>query len=238
MTSERCTIEYGQHQIDFTVVRRHRTTLEIAVEPDMAVVVAAPLDAPLDAIVEKVRKRAAWVRRQQRYFTQFMPRTPERLFEPGETHLYLGRQYRLKVEPHIQAAVKLSRGYIHVQSHTPHRPDVTRQQVLCWYRERARIKFAERLSVSLDRFADPVRHRPSALMIRQLRHRWGSMSPNRRLMLNLQLIQAPIDTIDYVITHELCHVTEPHHRRSFFELLESVMPDWQRRKERLERAMT
>jgi predicted metal-dependent hydrolase len=238
MTEETATVRYGEHDLCFTILRRQRTTLEIAVEPDATIVVAAPIEAPLDAIAEKVRKRAAWIRRQQRYFTQFMPRTPERRFEPGETHLYLGRQYRLKVEPHIQAGVKLVRGFIIVQSHRPRRPDATRLLVETWYRQRAAVKFAERLELSLARFADPQRFRPNTLTIRQLRHRWGSMSPNGRLMLNLQLIQAPTDAIDYVITHELCHVTEPHHRRAFFELLGMVMPDWQRRKERLERCMT
>ena len=79
-----------------------RKTLEIAVEPDASVVIAAPQDATLDAIEAKLRKRAAWVTRQQRYFAQFLPRTPERRFIAGETHLYLGRQYRLKVVPHVQ----------------------------------------------------------------------------------------------------------------------------------------
>lgn len=238
MTQETATVGYGAHEIPFTIWRRHRTTLEIAVEPDATVVVAAPLDAPLEVIAEKVRKRAAWIRRQQRYFMQFMPRTPERRFEPGETHLYLGRQYRLKVEPHLETGVKMIRGLIIVQSHRPGRPEVTRRLVETWYRERASVKFAERLDHSLARFADPQSFRPHALTIRQLRHRWGSMSPTGRLTLNLQLIQAPTDAIDYVITHELCHLAEPHHRRPFFELLAVVMPDWQRRKERLERCMT
>ena len=63
------------------------------------------------------------------------------------------------------------------------------------------------------------------------------MSPAGRLLLNLRLIQAPVDAIDYVITHELCHIAEPHHGPAFFELLEQVMPDWERRKNRLERAL-
>ena len=55
--------------------------------------------------------------RQQRYFTQFLPCIPERSFLAGETHLYLGRQYRLKVVPHVQEGVKLIRGYFVVQTH-------------------------------------------------------------------------------------------------------------------------
>ena len=83
-------VHYGEHRIDFSVVRRRRQTLEIAVEPDATVVVTAPMDAPLEGISEKVRKRAAWVLRQQRFFSQFMPRTPERRYLAGETHLFLG----------------------------------------------------------------------------------------------------------------------------------------------------
>jgi predicted metal-dependent hydrolase len=74
------------------------------VEPAASVVIAAPEEATLDAIEAKLRKRAAWVTRQQRYFSQFLPRTPDRRFVAGETHLYLGRQYRLKVVPHVKRA--------------------------------------------------------------------------------------------------------------------------------------
>lgn len=231
------SIEYGQHTIDYTVVRRERTTLEIAVEPDMSVTVAAPIDTPLDAIAEKMKKRAAWVRRQQRYFDQYMPRTPERLFIPGETHLYLGRQYRLKVELHLQQQVKLKRGYIVVHSHKPKRSDVTKELVEGWYRERAHAKFAERLEINQERFPNPVDFTPKSLIIRDLRQRWGSMSAASRLMLNKRLIQAPVDAIDYVITHELCHIEMPHHGPEFYDLLSRVMPDWAKRKARLEKVM-
>lgn len=238
MTTERHSVLYGEHRIDFAIVRRERATLEIAVEPDATVVVAAPQDATLAVIEEKVRKRAAWIRRQQRYFVQFLPRTPDRQFIAGETHLYLGRQYRLKIVPHVQATVKLVRGYIVVQTHRPERTEVTRDLVEQWYRERAHLKFAERLDVNLRRFPVPDDFRPKGLIVRQLRQRWGSMSPGGRLLLNRRLIQAPLDAIDYVITHELCHIAVPHHGPEFFDLLRAVLPDWQKRKDRLERVLS
>lgn len=230
-------ITYGSQRIAYTVTPRARRTLEIAVEPDGKVVVAAPQDADSEAIDDKVRQRAAWILRQQRYFDQFRPRTPDRLYIAGETHLYLGRQYRLKVVQHIQSGVKLIRGFIVVQSHYPKRPEITRDLIQTWFRERAHIKFRERLELCLERFAEPETIRPTGLIVRQLAQRWGSMSPAGRLLLNRRLIQAPVDAIDYVITHELCHRTEPHHGRAFFDLLERVMPDWEKRKERLERVM-
>lgn len=231
------SLEFGETRIAYRVVRRARKTLEIAVEPDMSVVVAAPRDASVEAIEAKVRKRAGWIMRQQRYFAQFMPRMPERQFLPGETHRYLGRQYRLKVVPHVQQAVKMTRGHLVVQTHRPLSPETTRELVEAWYREKAQAKFAERIQANLERFHDGESRRPKGLIVRQLKQRWGSMSPGARLMLNRRLIEAPLDAIDYVITHELCHVTEPHHGATFFELLAKVMPDWERRKQRLERAM-
>lgn len=231
-------VDYGETRIRFSIVWRDRRTLEIAVEPDLSVSVVAPHDAPMETITAKVRKRAAWILRQQRYFSQFLPRRPPRRYVAGETHLYLGRQYRLKVERHIQAGVKLSRGFIHVQTHAPSKPDLTRGLVDAWYRERAHVKFRERLEESLDRFADPEAVRPAGLIVRTLRQRWGSMSPSRRLLLNHRLVEAPIDAIDYVITHELCHIDEAHHGPAFFALLDRVMPDWETRKERLERILS
>ena len=237
MTDEHRHLRYGKQDIEYQVVRRARKTLEIAVESNTSVVVAAPLDASIEAIEAKLRKRAAWVTRQQRYFAQFLPRTPERRFIAGETHLYLGRQYRLKVVPHTQECVKLIRGFIVVQTHRPNCPDVARDLVESWYRGRARIKFDERIEACLQLFPEPDAFRPKGLIVRQIRQRWGSMSPAGRLLLNRRLIEASVDAIDYVITHELCHTARPHHDAAFFELLERVMPDWEWRKQRLERFM-
>ncbi|MGN9813815.1 M48 family metallopeptidase [Streptomyces sp. SD11] len=233
--AETYSLTYGSQIVEFTVVRRDRETLEIAVEPDASVVVAAPAAATVDAIVQRVRKRARWIRRQQLYFAQFAPRTPGRLFISGETHLYLGRQYRLKVVQDATPNVKLIRGYFVVRSNFPGRPDVTEKLLSEWYQQKARAKFEERLEVTLSRFPEPVAFQPATLTVRPLRQRWGSMTRASHLILNRRLIEAPVDAIDYVIAHELCHLAVPNHSSAFTKLLGSVMPDWARRKERLER---
>jgi hypothetical protein len=234
---ESIKVKYGARTSDVEIVRRRRSTLEIAVEPDTRVVATAPLGASQDKIAEKIRKRAAWIRRQQRFFVQYLPRKPERRYVAGEIHLYLGRQYRLKVTSHTEGAVKLTRGFLVVQSRHPKQVEATRALVVAWYRDRARGRFDARLETCLRRFGDPEAFRPKAVVVRQMRQRWGSMSPSGRLMLNTRLVEAPVDTIDYVITHELCHMAQPHHGPLFFKLLEKVMPDWERRKARLELAL-
>jgi predicted metal-dependent hydrolase len=237
MIVEQRQIMYGQTAIEFQVERRDRKTLEIGVEPDLRVTIAAPMNADSTQIDAKVRKRAAWIKRQQAYFRQFLPRAPLRKYVGGETHLYLGRQYRLKIELALVDHVRFYRGYIHVHSTRPHNEAHTKKLVLEWYKERARIKFEERLKHCVGLFSRPEVFTPRALIVRKLELRWGSMSAAHRLLLNRRLIEAPVDAIDYVITHELCHIQELHHGPKFYELLSSSMPDWENRKAKLERLL-
>ena len=88
-----------------------------------------------------------------------------------------------------------------------------------------------------DRFAKAEEVVPKTVSIRALKQRWGSMTLAGQLILNQRLVEAPVDAIDYVITHELCHIREPHHGTAFFDYLTEVMPDWKERKEHLERIM-
>jgi predicted metal-dependent hydrolase len=237
MTIEARRMEFGGQVIDYTIVRRVRQTLEIAVEPDCSVCLVAPMDSTLEAIEAKLRKRAPWVLRQQRYFSQFLPRTTARRFIAGETHLYLGRQYRLKVVSHTHRAVKLLRGELVVQTSSPQLPEITKAMLDGWYKAKAQQWFADRLDICLQRFPESERFRPTNLLIRTMRQRWGSLSPGGRLLLNRRLIEAPVSAIDYVITHELCHIQEPNHGTAFVELLTRVMPDWQQRKAILEQTL-
>ena len=237
MKFEQYSIDYGKHSISYTVVRRARKTLEIAVEPDSTVSIAAPISASAESIAAKVRKRAPWILAQQRYFDQFNPRTPARRYLAGETHLYLGRQYRLRVVGSQSTSVKVMRGTIEIRSCHPESSEETKALLDKWYRAKARTKFLERIDACLERFSRPASVTPRGLAIRVMPKRWGSMSRGGRLSLNLRLIQAPANTIDYVITHELCHRIEPSHSPRYFRILKRAMSDWEKRKKMLEQIL-
>lgn len=234
MRAEQYSVKYGDVTICYAVVRRDRKTLEIAVEPDSTVNVAAPMTASLERIAQKIKKRAGWIIQQQRYFDQFTPRTPDRRYVSGETHLYMGRQYRLKVILASTASVKLLHGYLVVQSAAPQDRSEIKRLVELWYAQRARVRFQERIEVCIERFPQPKAMTLAGVAFRFMQKRWGSMSQGRRLLLNLRLIQAPVDAIDYVITHELCHLFEQDHSPRFYRLLNRVMGDWEHRKARME----
>jgi hypothetical protein len=72
------------------------------------------------------------------------------------------------------------------------------------------------------------------LRLRHMPKRWGSWTKRGVIYLNPELILAPPSCIDYVVTHELCHLVHASHGAEFFALLRKTMPDWEQRKARLE----
>ena len=227
---------YGGTVIEYRLTRSPRRSLSISVQPDGVVDVVAPEAADLGEIDERVKRRARWILRQQRRFAEFRPITPPRQFVGGETHRYLGRQYRLKIDAAESDRVLIRSGRLVVESRFPDDRDWTRTLVRRWMRERARRVLRERFEEAAPVMAALGIERPP-LRICPMKKRWGSHTPSGRILLNDVLVAARRECIDYVIVHELCHVVEPHHSPPFFRLLRRFMPDWERRKELLERSM-
>ncbi len=228
-----CYITYGGQVIAYRVLTVNRKTLEIGVHPDGQVIVKAPPGTKPDAILQRVRKRARWIARQIAWFQQFQPRTPVRRYVGGETHLYLGRQYRLKLLQGDRDEVKLMRGYFFVTSRNKPDPGRVKQLLDAWYLQKARKKYSEIIVSRLPDFKRFGCMEPK-LHVRQMKTRWGSLSPNGVLTLNRDLIRAPRECIEYVVTHELCHLKYKDHSAGFYRLLEQLLPDWKKRKHRLE----
>jgi predicted metal-dependent hydrolase len=223
-------------QISYALVRSARKTTAITVSPDQRVTVRAPQQADADAIERIVQRRSAWIVRQQKFFEQFLPKTPPRAFVSGETHLYLGRKYRLKVSLAEREEVKLRGAYLYICTRTPADPEQVRKALYGWYTAHAKEKFAERLVVCLDSPLGSGMDVPE-LRIRQMAKRWGSCHASGTLILNLDLIRAPRACIDYVIMHELCHRRYPNHSPQFYTLLTRLLPDWLATKLRLEQIL-
>ncbi|WP_417729503.1 M48 family metallopeptidase [Roseovarius sp.] len=234
MSKEVRSIAYGDQEIPFVLDRRARKTLAINVLPDGGLEVVAPEQTTYEKIEEVLLRRMPWIQRQKADFGRLEQPWTARSYLSGETHWYRGRQYRLKVELGLAQGVKLSRGRLLVSTHTPGRPERTKELVDSWRRQRAKVVFAERLEAVLPLFEDQQAVRPTSTIIRQLSKRWGSMTRDGRLILNLDLLNASTPAIDYVLIHELCHRVEHHHGRAFWELLERKLPDWRVRKDMLE----
>ncbi len=225
-------IQWGRTKIRYSYEFSHRKTLAIHVHPNLSVTVNAPVGTQAGKIQEKVKKRAGWIRKALREFKLYLPKQPARKYINGESHRYLGRQYRLKSRKGKTDSVKCYRGYFQVtctQKPTPHK---VKKLLDNWYQEKANKIFIKRYDICCAKVKQ-INIKPAPLTIRELKTRWGSCTKSGKIILNIELIKAPTECIDYVIIHELCHLKEHNHGRKFWQLVKKIMPDYKARKERL-----
>ena len=231
------TIAYSTHLLTYRLRYSARRTMAITVHPDGSIQVVAPRGTNPKDVEARVRKRARWIIRQRLYFEQFRPRSKPRRYVGGETHFYLGRQYRLKLIKGARDDVKLKGSNLIVASSRRANSRHIKRLVIDWYYERARVRILERFDKIAPRFAR-FGCDISAPKFRSMPRRWGSFSKSGMLLLNPDLIRAPTACIDYVITHELAHAVHQNHSVEFYELLDTLMPNWSARKSRLERMLS
>lgn len=208
-------------------------SLSISVHPDLNVWVKAPVGAGPEELDRRVRRRAPWIFRQLRDFEQLHPLPVPRKYISGETHLYLGNQYRLRVRKGAQG-IELARPFMVVAIKGRRTRSAVEHLMSAWYVDRAHEIFRERLDEVMRRSPWLRKSRPH-LRIRTMTRRWGSCSPSGLITLNTELIKAPKSCIDYIIIHELCHGKEMSHSKKFYGLLARAAPDWERSRDKLNR---
>jgi predicted metal-dependent hydrolase len=231
------SICFGSEKLSLLVVSGSHDNFQITVHPDLRIVVDAPAGVTSGKLIARVRQKAPWIFRQLRYFEQFLPREPGKLYISGETFRYLGRQYRLKLSLGRWNEVKLSGRFLHVTAADPKHTELVKRLVDSWYSRRATITYENRLKRFLDGNGHFGIDLPK-IRVRKMRGRWGSCDRTNSILLNTELLKAPTHCIDYVIAHELCHLRYRDHGTKFQRLLSRMMPDWRDRKNRLERVMS
>jgi predicted metal-dependent hydrolase len=233
---ETIVLQWGSRSVAARLRQTERRVLKLEIDPEGIVTVLAPSDAEISEIARRAEQKGAWIFRRLDEIGARPVRTPSRRYVSGETHLLLGRQYRLQIEKADEAFVHCDGGRMIVMTREPDDQAHCRRLIKAFYVLNARSVFRERLLVQSPPFERKGLRRPH-LVIREMSKRWGSYTPTGRIVLNVDLIRGAPELIDYVIAHELAHGLHPDHGAEWRNLLTMVMPDWEARKARLEAAL-
>jgi predicted metal-dependent hydrolase len=131
--------------------------------------------------------------------------------------------------------VFLKNGYFCIEA-TSGKPDHIQQLMDAWYRRRAKIYLSKIFDDCWEDFKKGDLNKPN-LKLQKMDKRWGSLSGKGQLTLNANLIQIPKECVEYVVIHEFCHLIHHNHGTEFYKLLERTLPDWMKRKHKLEMAL-
>jgi hypothetical protein len=226
--TERSEVQWGRTQIPYLIRRSaRRGTVSVAVEPSGQVVLTAPAVTTVERLDRVVRQKARWiVERTRRAGAVRGPTTRE--FVSGETHLYLGKHYRLRVVPAAKAGrVRLLRGWIVVttseQFSDAERSSDVRKQLVNWYRSHALNQLRERTHA----WSVKLRMQDRNVLIRDPQSRWGSCDKSGTVRFSWRIVQAPSRLIDYVVLHELIHLLHRNHTPKFWSEVGRSIPNYE-----------
>lgn len=211
--------------IKYTVTHRPRVTrrLHLELDTDGALVVVAPEGWPSYHVAQVLRQNMALVER-------FLTTARERQLKPlgyttGSLHYYLGEQLRLSCSQGSgKTSINAESGQLLISGRKTDHQAISKS-LRSWYRCQALKLFKRRLDfwTSTTPWAD---RKTVSLRLRRMKRTWGTCNRQGTVRLNTHLIKAPPECLDYVITHELCHIQEMNHGPRFYALQEQLYPAW------------
>lgn len=222
------SFEYGTEKIEFDVEYRKRKTLGIQIIPPGIIKVAAPNGIARKRVIEAVESKAKWIVEKLSEARQNELGRKDRQYVDGEPFLYLGRECLLRLmldKKHIKIEVEHLNDNLYVYTDTDD-PEAIKASIIKWYKHKAH----ERILARIEHYQPFFEVAPSAVKIKEQKKRWGSCTSKRVLLFNWRIIMAPLDVLDYIVVHEMCHFVHMNHSKEFWSSVKSILPDYEERK--------
>jgi len=217
--------KFGNSVVRYKIRRSNRRKTSEIVVSKSGVDIITPKTKSDIKINHLVQKHVRWIY-QKKLKVKEEKRT-KISFQNGSQLPYLGKYYqlvvvhvkeddsfRLEKTKFVVKVTKLSKNRVRNMYY-----HWTKQMALPILKKEV-SKYARKLNVPINDIA-----------VKNHKSKWGSISKNGKMNFNQNLIRAPIKIIDYVVAHEVCHLKIPNHSSEFWELLYSIMPDYQERKD-------
>ena len=200
--------------------RASRSRIDVDLE---GVTVVIPKGSDLDP-AKFLQDKKDWVLEKQKQMEDYWARIPEREFEEGETFPYLGESHELKISS--ENCFDVVEGQILIPEKKAEKLSI-KEAIDELYRKKAREKVKE----IIDQYSEKIDTDYDKLFIRNQKTKWASCSSKNNLNFNWRLMMAPEKVLEYVVVHELLHLKEPNHSKSFWTQLGEIMPDYRERRE-------
>jgi len=208
--------------IDYThkIIRSKRRSISLSIDKDASLEIRAPLKASLKSIKDFIKENRTWIEKKMSERKIFIKKyshlaLPSKVVG-GEKILYEGKVYGMKISDCMEIIISdiifFPRKFI----------PLTKQYLTIWLKHKAFKKISERA----NHFASIARLQFKSITITSAKGIWGSCNAKGALNVNWRLIMAPPEILDYIIVHELIHLVEKNHSKTYWDKVKNVLPDY------------
>ncbi len=208
-------IEIDGSVIEFDVQYGKRKKISIEIDSIGLITVKAPKNTSEDIIMNAVNQNRKAIKEKLDEISKTKEKPKFKIYNDQGRFLYLGKEYFLhelidtSELGEEELKIKLKKFYI----------------------SSCKKIIGERIKI----YQQQLKVKPKVIEIVESKNQWGSCNSNKKITFNYRLAMAPVEIIDYVIVHELCHLIHMNHDRSFWRRVGSILPDYTKRQEFLMR---
>ncbi len=224
MIQQKDKVKYGTTTIPYYIIKTRRIkTSELIVDAD-TITVRTPYDKDKSEIQRLVLDKASWILEKQKEYRETIPQVTKPSFKENTTLPYLGNNYSLVInKKNTKNGIDLVDGkFVATLKSSKFTPSLLQKLYENWLRENAQGIFEDKVKI----YSKKLGVLTNQVVVKNLRNRWGSLTKNGVLNLNLNLIKAPENVIDYIILHELCHIKIKEHSHHYWAMLHKYMPNY------------
>ncbi|BCJ96502.1 hydrolase [Anaerocolumna cellulosilytica] len=219
-------INAGGRLITYEIRRKKVKNLTLFVKPEGLVVVSAGNRVSEAYIEAFIRQKADWICKALDKVENYKGILKKEIIpENGMIVLLLGREFTLLIQGAPKDKIQIEGRQIIIYTRHSEQSDKLKRQWQLWYDAMAKNIFYEAVA-ELHKSFEPHGVIMPVIRIRNMKSRWGSCSVyGAAITLNKMLLQTPYECVRYVAAHELTHFIQPNHSKSFYSMLQSILPE-------------
>jgi len=207
------------NDLEINIKRSDRKTLSIYVERDGTVSVLAPKGLRTKKINEVLEKKEYLIYKHWATWKELNESRKEREFISGQSFLYLGKTYSLKLTDEIDRPLVLKEGRFYL----------TKSEIL-----NAKVHFINfyklnglpKIQKRVEDFQSMLNVKPQKVRIIDLQNRWASCTAEGNLNFHWRCLMAPYKVLDYIVVHELVHLKHKNHTQAFWNEVDKILPKY------------
>ncbi len=226
---------YDNKQIKYTLQIKKVKNINLRIKDNGKIFISANENVPITFIDEFVLKQGKFILNALNKFNEISKhKNNDKQYISGESFYILGKNIRLKVIKSNEEKIFNDTVFLYLYIKNPLNFNKKKKMVDTYIKNIAYNTF---LDITKKLHLDFIKHNINMpiIEVRTMKKSWGSCFPTKnKINLNILLIQAPKNCIEYVILHKLCHFIYPNHSKDFYNFLTIMMPDWRERKTVLE----
>jgi predicted metal-dependent hydrolase len=223
----RQTIQYGNTTIEYDLVKSKRVKTSEIIVDENKILIRTPFDKSQFEIDKLLEGKAKWILDKQREYKEHQKKINKPTFNSESTLPYLGRNYPLKIYNNSrgESNLKFHTGKFEFSSRTDNWSETQIKDLYeGWLDQKAQKLFSKKVR----EYSKELKVDIHKIVVKNLKNRWGSVTKEGVVNLNMHLLKAPNKIIDYIIVHELCHILIKGHSYRFWNLVRQIIPDYRK----------